>query len=79
MSEDLESRLKKQEGYSHLKFPWVPDMVQAYKFGMCELCEKEKSSNQKFDNSTCPHCKKHVKCFSWMRGDDNGNGYGHTT
>ena len=53
-----------------INFPWVPDMVQAYKFGLCELCEKEKIRDKKFDNSMCPHCKKMVKCFSWMKGDD---------
>lgn len=51
--------------YKNMKipFPWVPDMIYytAYKFGVCELCEKKKLENEKWDNSGCPHCKSLTK------------------
>lgn len=51
-----------------LSFPWVPDVVNytAYKFGICELCEKKKLEDKKWDNSECPHCKGLTKIISGM-------------
>ena len=56
-----------------INFPWAPDMIQAYKFGLCQLCEMEKKEYEKFDNSTCPHCRKLTRCMTWAKG--MGEGY----
>lgn len=50
-----------------MEFPFEPDMIQAYKFGLCQLCEKERSRDRKFDNSTCPHCKNLTKTMWWVK------------
>jgi len=51
-----------------INFPWCPDFITAYKFGLCILCEKEKLEDDKFNNSSCPHCKKLTKCYSGAKG-----------
>jgi len=48
-----------------INFPWAPDMIQAYKFGLCVLCEKEKKEDSKFSNTDCPHCRKLTKMMCW--------------
>jgi len=64
MSETLNVIRTDSEGIA-INFPWCPDLVQAYKFGLCLLCEQEKLVDNKFDNSSCPHCQKLTKCHSW--------------
>jgi hypothetical protein len=49
-----------------INFPWVPDMIQAYKFGTCILCKAEKEKNNKFDSKDCPHCEKETKKMCWV-------------
>lgn len=49
-----------------INFPFVPDMIQAYKFGLCTLCEQEKEANPDFDNKSCPHCRKETKIMHWV-------------
>ena len=51
-----------------INFPWEPDMIQAYKFGLCVLCKEEKQKNEKFDNSKCPHCQKESRTMFWAKG-----------
>jgi hypothetical protein len=58
---------KVSEGLA-INFPWCPDMIQAYKFGLCVLCEKEKQQDDKFDNSSCHHCRKLTKMMCWSKG-----------
>ena len=49
-----------------LCFPWAPDMVHytAYKFGICELCEKKKKEYDEWNNDECPHCKELTRIMS---------------
>lgn len=49
-----------------INFPWDPDMIHAYKFGLCQLCEIEKKKDNKFDNSTCPHCRNLTQVMHWV-------------
>ncbi len=52
--------MNQDETMRMIKLSFVPDMVtwKAYKYGICELCEKEKKIDKDFDNTNCPHCKK---------------------
>lgn len=58
------SNSKEEHAYT-LCLPFKPDIITAYKIGLCELCDKEKKKNPSFDNSGCPHCKKHDKTIHW--------------
>lgn len=51
-----------------INFPWVPDLIQAYKFGSCVLCLEEKKINPKFKSDGCIHCKKETKMMVWGNG-----------
>lgn len=51
----------KKEEYT-ITFPWIPDSVTAYKFGICILCEKLDKPIE-----DCPHCKRVIKCFQWSK------------
>jgi hypothetical protein len=51
-----------------INFPWIPDHIMAYKFGLCFLCKEEKKHNSNFDNKGCPHCVKETKIMAWAKG-----------
>jgi hypothetical protein len=48
-----------------INFPWIPDMVQAYKFELCVLCEEERKIDPDFDNKACRHCARKTKMMCW--------------
>ncbi len=51
-----------------INIPFIPDMIQAYKFDKCSLCEEEFIKNKDFNNKGCPHCLKNVRTFCWAKG-----------
>jgi len=60
--------LKVSDAYA-INFPWIPDMIIAYKYEMCSACEIELKNDANFSTKGCPHCAKKTKMMHWAKGN----------